>query len=528
MNKRNVLIYTIITIIITIIFFTYSPIITFDTSHYLWLTELLTENGNFSDWDNVRGLSFPLIILISQILMGKSPKALLIVMYIFYLVMCWICIKIFKKIQIEHKIIKFIIVGLFVFMILINPLILGYYHVLLTEFVGMTIAILSCYMSWKFIKINFKENKKIYIFYTLSFILLSIFMWHIKQPYISTVIFPLIISSIISILTNFKLNNILQRFITILLCILCVVISLLIWNKVMIFNNVKIIENRTSSNMISNQLLKGISFYQAKTDNITEEYVKNNNYLNDNEKIKLIELIKNENESFVILEEKKENEVIDTEVIFTKNKNISTLESIGFIFKTLFKNPKILFKSYFLGYLAVGDIYGVEFNEAQHYSVTEPLKFFELYENEAIGYRTYKYNQINTFPLAEDYNIYAESYKENILPILSINWIMQKLQYVSTILYKISFILTPILLIINIIWGIYRRNKNDNYNNILYLLIILLSFSFLHILMHVVLGAIIDRYTMPAAIPMYLATIVELHLIFNNIRIKKGKVNEKV
>lgn len=528
MNKRNILIYTIIAIIITIIFFTYSPIITFDTSHYLWLTDLLTPNGDFSNWDNVRGLSFPLIILISQILMGKSPKALLIVMYIFYLLMLWICIKIFKEIKIESKIFKVIFCILFLFMILVNPLILGYYHVLLTEFVGMTIAIVSCYMSWKFIQINFKENKKAYILYTLSFILLSIFMWHIKQPYISTVIFPLIVACVISILKNLKLNNIIQRVITILLCIISVIFSLLIWNKIMISNNVKIVENRTSSNMISNQLLKGISFYQAKNDKITEEYIKKNNYLSENEKVKVIELIKNNSEKFVILEEKKEDKVIDTEVIFIENENITTFESIGFIFKTLFKNPKILFKSYFLGYLAVGDIYGVEFNEAQHYSVTELLKIFELYENDAIGYRMYKYELSNTFPLAENYNIYAESYKEDILPILFINWVMQKLQYISIIIYKSSFIIAPILLIINIVWSIYRCKKNNNCNNILYLSIILLSFSFLHILMHVVLGAIIDRYTMPAAIPMYLAIILELYLIFNDINNKKGKANEKV
>ena len=58
--------------------------------------------------------------------------------------------------------------------------------------------------------------------------------------------------------------------------------------------------------------------------------------------------------------------------------------------------------------------------------------------------------------------------------------------------------------------------------NIIDIITILYSFSFVHILLHTVLGATIDRYTIPALIPTFLAIMLSIYAIVYR---KKYKIN---
>ena len=69
------------------IFFSYKVVITYDSSHYLWLSSLLSKNGDFSTWDVARGPIFPLFIRICNVLFGFGVNGVLTGMFIFYLVM---------------------------------------------------------------------------------------------------------------------------------------------------------------------------------------------------------------------------------------------------------------------------------------------------------------------------------------------------------------------------------------------------------------------------------------------------------
>lgn len=76
-NKKNILVL-IFCICITAIFFTYQVVITWDASHYLWLTSLLRKGGDFSTWDVARGPVFPMIIRTFDIIFGHNTNGLLI------------------------------------------------------------------------------------------------------------------------------------------------------------------------------------------------------------------------------------------------------------------------------------------------------------------------------------------------------------------------------------------------------------------------------------------------------------------
>ena len=101
-NKKNIAIILIF-MVLTMMFFTYRVIITYDTSHYLWLSSLLTQNGDFSTWDVARSIVFPLFIRVSNMLFGYNTTGLLVGMYIFYIIMIAICYLIYKDTIKEEK-----------------------------------------------------------------------------------------------------------------------------------------------------------------------------------------------------------------------------------------------------------------------------------------------------------------------------------------------------------------------------------------------------------------------------------------
>lgn len=472
MKNKKILI-PIIILLIAIIFFSYAPVITFDSSHYLWLSNMLTPGVAFADWDMARGIVFPLIIYASNVIFGAGADGVLITMFIAYLIMIASVYLIYKKIKQNYAIFddkkkKIILVILTTILIIFNPIIFGYYHVLLTEFVGITLAIVMCYMSWNWIELDFKENKKKYILYTLIFALATAFAWSLKQPYISCVMFPLGIATLISLIRKFNIRNILQRLITIIICIIMLVISLAVWNKMLEIGQVPMQTDRTSSSFLSNGIIEGISQLQ-KTDEVEE---------------------------------------VET-----------TGEAIKFWFKTLVKSPTTLIKSYVNNYLCTINIFEISFSGPSPV-VTTQLNVFGTAENEAIGYKIYRDKESNAFPTLEKYEPYVEPYKTTQEPIKIVNIIMKGLGTFSTMVAKLSFLILPIVLVYVIVITIKNRKMVKN-QKIYNLLLILLSFSFLHIILHIVLGANIDRYTVPAMIPMYISYIIIGYMIFDK---KKSKI----
>ena len=90
------------------------------------------------------------------------------------------------------------------------------------------------------------------------------------------------------------------------------------------------------------------------------------------------------------------------------------------------------------------------------------------------------------------------------------------------IVFKILFALLPFSLIIAIVFRCKNKNKEIQKRN-LNLIIILLGFSFLHVMLHVVTGAIIDRYAIPAFISNILGTtILFVYLIGCKKMLKKS------
>ena len=228
--------------------------------------------------------------------------------------------------------------------------------------------------------------------------------------------------------------------------------------------------------------------------------------------------------SFVVIKNK-DNEY---DVIFNKGNTLSTKDAIKYLAKVLVTNPDDLIIGYIKNYLAICNIYKIEFNGAAVTNSNEFLKIGEQNENGQIPIKIYMYEQANSFDVSPEYEVYIKSYQEKNTPILCVNWVMQRLIKISAIIIKIVFLLLPILTLISIIKFFASRKKfNKNYRNIISLEIILYGYSFMNILSHSVLGAIIDRYSMPSIITAFIGVLINIYLVVYKNKYKNVEINEQ-
>ena len=214
--------------LIILINLAYPITVTFDSAHYLWLTNVMS-TGTWASWDPIRYIGFPLYINLTLTLMGHSQIALLYSMIfaqiLAYFFGCQIVFDIFNLQKGKNR----FIVALLVFLIVaMSPTVLGYYHTLLTEFAAGTIAIISCAVA---IKLYQSKPFSKRFFWLSSFYLVMVpIAWHIKQPYIGAAYFPLVLVSLLVFFKKMSFKKLAYLFGMHLAVVILVIVSTLAWN----------------------------------------------------------------------------------------------------------------------------------------------------------------------------------------------------------------------------------------------------------------------------------------------------------
>lgn len=204
-KKESRLFYLIILLLLScvlvFVYFSFSTIVTPDSIDYYNYLKILQGDIPLGSWDPVRGPSMPLVIYATVSLLGNTSLGFLVGTFIFFIITVvagsFIIYEVFK--YKDNRRVAIIAAILFIIFFVFNPLIIGYYHVMLTEFIAATVAVLSCLLSIKWIDTEINKNALKFVFYSLTFIFLSVFMWFVKQPYVITTLIPLIIATFLSI-----------------------------------------------------------------------------------------------------------------------------------------------------------------------------------------------------------------------------------------------------------------------------------------------------------------------------------------
>ena len=441
------------------IFFSFSIILTYDSGHYLSYVSIFEGNSPASNWDIVRGPVFPGIIQLSNLLFGKTSTGILICTFLFYLSFVVICCILSKKISKNYQHHKLINALVLIYLIL-NPLIFGYFHVLLTEFVAITVTMLNILLAYKWIFVDLK-NKKSLVLYSLYFIFTTIFCWHLKQPYIIIAIAPAIIACIISIVENHQKFNLLYRLGTIIFSLGFLVLSILSWNIILDSMHVDKNTGRDSSSSLSKQL---ITTYQ-----ITDE---------------------SDNHFSAFITE------------FTKN-------------------PGKIIGTYFNNYCSLISLCKVSSTNSVDYISTGELDLLETYENTAIGYATFNRNK-NLFQMSDEMQYRASSYATDVSRNI-FRPFFKVLSYPTNIIYKlVLLLLIPVTIFLIVIKFKTKDKKHQHLFYLSIILLSTASFHLIFSAVALVIDRYAIEAFIPACLGIF-GTITYAKLTLKNKPTLKSK-----
>ena len=518
-KENKVKIFLIIVLILwSALFFNYNIITTYDSSEYLGMADVLGKSEMKSIWIGHRGLSFPLLIKIFLLLGINGKYPLLIMLYVFYLIMIFGLVKIYKNLKdkgfFNDKYSKVIYCILVFLLIILNPIIFGYYHAVLTEFISMTISVITSYLCLKWLDIDIKENKKESIIYAVIFALLSVFLYHVKQSLIPIMLVSLLITSLMSIIERCTLKNFALRFFTIMFSAVMAILSVIIWNVLM--SDIHVAE-KTENLRIKNKLIIGITEIKEVCDSENSEDLNINDFNISNKDKEEINNIMNERSNYKAFKIYKN--IKNKYFVFYTKDNYSFSEQLGFYIKILFSSPQDVIDSYSKSY------YKLIFRD-------EHVPISRFIENYLIPMRIFS-TKSNMIDVNSEYEKYIEPYKIDEITHNSVakifNDIEFKLMDGFTAFTKCNvYILLFLIVILFGIYLVYRKKMNMTNKKVMQFIIILYTISYGTIMPYVIFKHLVDRYIIPTLILTYLADILLVILIVKNVinKIRKS-INKK-
>ncbi|MBP8707394.1 MAG: hypothetical protein KBH94_01570 [Caldisericia bacterium] len=506
---------------VSFFYLTFPMIITFDSAHYMGYVEILERKLPFSTWDIVRGPVFPILIHLSNLFLGKTSNGIVLFSFIFYIIMLFVSIKIIKEFSHNNKKIQAILMVLFLFLVIFNIIVFGYYHTLLTEFVAMTVSIVSCYLSWKLLIMTIKEDRKHYFLFMLYFVVMVPFSWFLKQPYVSITLFPLVISTIISLFTSKPIKRVIPHFAILLLSIVSLFLGIFAWNKILESKGLETDTSRSSFNILGQSLINPLENYEVLKDP-DNEYLDNAKFLSIEERNVLND---NKNKFNIVEVYDTKGTLIDQMLIKVKeDDSISSENAIKFMLKAFFTYPLETLNSYFVNYLGIINAYRTWTTDSAHYQIDKNFNLLNCQENCAIAVQIGQV-KTNIYYMPNELFSRITNYEQILQtpPLFRLG--LNKLTKFSIISLNFSLLILPVVLlfcIFEIIWG--KIGKSLKNRKILYLIVILLGYSFLHICAHAVVNATIDRYASPAYITTVLGYLglISLFLYNQNHATKKS------
>lgn len=489
-----------------------------DSIIYYGYTKIFQGIDPISSWNLLRGPSFPFVLYLFVTFLGGAIAGLLIGAYLIFLGMIYALYKIVRYFidQIGLKRWGQIITyGLLVILVVINPIIFGYFHALLTEYLVMLLTVLSCVFAWLWMETSFVPNRRKYVLLSLFFIILMPFVWFIKQPYLTVAIFPWAIAAILALANKFNWGNLAQRLATLCAGAVSLVLAIFAWQAFLTANGVNFGSTSGSGGFISYGLINGVSNAKLiREPQISDAYI-DMDYLTIEDKDKIDDAIEDSELSvnlWVLYDMSGENIVDEIPIYFTGS-DMPLSVSLSAWKTMIAEHPLSTLDSYTTNYLATADFYDYGVNDNGQWG---PYKKAGLYghENYSIGllFLTYPYNMSDwTNESASKMGLVQIENKHMGIRNLVLN-IWGK-PYIG--LYILTFVLLPAIFIAVIVLYIKRRRKGqtDIKTRLYTLALILLGFSLFNVMFNAFFGSLMDRYAY-VAWPCVSLSLILLVMIF--------------
>jgi len=483
----------------------------------------------FSTWDIVRGPVFPLIIYISNFIFGKTTQGILFLTFSFYSLMLFVSYKILKEFYGKNKNIRLVVGILFLFLVILNPIVFGYYHTLLTEFIAMTVSIVSCYLAWKLLWVDWNKDRLLYLVILSYFVVMVPFAWFLKQPFVSISLFPLGASILIQFFVDRRWKQFLQKLVILLLSLASLIGSIFLWNSFLEYRGLDSDGERSGSSFLGRRMITAVEGFQLVEDPYTLSYVQESPFLTSIEKEILTNDINSQTSNYYILEIYGiDGGLIDQKILQrSASGSVEGMEVIKLVGQSMFKYPLVIFNSYAKNYLASVNVFWLkDMVVGKWYVIEEEFNIVGCKQNCIIATSILE-DKTNIYHMRPEMYQRVKDYEQYINSPPIFESLLSLNEIPSIIAFNISLLILPIIFIAIIIYFFCCARNNYAPHSIksLSAVFILLSYSFLHIVAHCVAGGLLDRYASPAYITTILGYI-GLGVVIYNEHIK-GKISLK-
>lgn len=509
LQKSKKLILIIVFLLIVFFYLIVPTFIHIDSIVYYNTAKILLGLNEFSSWDIVRGPTMALVQYPFLLLFGNYEFSLRLCTCFFYLIMLILTFDMCLKNN-NHKFSLF----MFILFIILNPILFGYYHWLLTEFVATTLSSICVYVSIIFLKMDYnKKNFRIMLaFYTFIFV----FMWFLKQPYFTVALFPCITTALLKIKSK---KDILKSLSLVIIPSCFLIIMVFGWRQICINGGIDYDSGKNSKYFLTTGVVYSNTNIRPQFNSSFYNYsfVKNFKYIPDDVRERLLYLIKNNKTNYmvyVVLDNK--NETKDILLYEYKGDRPTLSESIKFATKNIIKYPLLSIDSYVSNYLGCINIY----TSTRLFDYIYPFKKYTGYNNENQSVALFYLNGKKDNFLFYDCDSFDEVSNLNVEYSYNGNILINNLAKFHLGFYKIVYLLLPFIWVINLIQTI--KNK-DRYQNVF----LITTFVFFHILSHVFTGGLIDRYVY-ITFPVYICALINwIDLIIEGRKSKYEKRSKK-
>ncbi len=471
------------------VFFSLPVLFTYDSSTYLAYLDFFDGRLPLGQWGKTRGWGFPVFLWLSKRMFGGTAYGISIALFFIYLLFLVYAYRI--MFQIEKWKSKELVVVMVGALFLLNPIFLGYYHLILTEGLAATI---SCFIVYKVVVYHKRELKgfdlKRMCVMICQVAVSSMFLYFVKQMFFVIPLIAFVLSEILLCVTTKK--RIWKPFLG-LICSFCVLISSVgVWNDMIDSDEDAALENHSvmeqmnisSSAAFSSYLKKGALYFEESGDTIL---------------------------------------VVDDGTIKDKIEYDSS-SSFEYVLKCFFSHPLLLLKGYVDNYLVLANVYTLDVPDDYHMSEADIIKdvsFTRGLENMALAlyprYYDYIDNTYDEFGFTESLIPYGQYVDTNIVTEALYSKGMITL---SNFLYSISIIYAPISFLIHLIvllWN-FRKKQYDGNNMVL----ILSGTVMLYGLAMSMMCMRIDRYMFPVLAFGLMVILLDLKNVIG-VAVLKGR-----
>lgn len=487
-------------ILLTISFFLIPVLFTPDSVEYYEYTKIFKGKEPISSWNVVRGPTFPIILYWGTRLFGESVLGILLTTYIFFMVCIYFSYKFlfeFLRIAKLKKFYFYSVIILTISLILLNPILFGYFHTYLTELVAIPIGMLSYYLCWKWISIDVSKQIKLYFLFNFIFVFLFIFLWFLKQPYVSLILFPLVVSVLISVIKNSNFRNIILRTFTLFSCVFLLFSSIVQWKIFLTKNGVDYDGGQSSEDFLASSIMNGLSNIRFEKINDFDEVgeVTSEIFFSTDEREKLVSVITSDKITRykVVKILAPSGNIVDRVVLYENGLDVPIGEYLNLWVKVLIEYPKSFIDSYYANYLATINIFTSQRDPDMnlYYPIKEITE--KSHENSSIGLNYLDDN--DNFKWIDSYNFpkISEFFSNNFISS-NVKNILKPYSEFHLYLFKLFFLLLPVFSIISVVQFFTSLKSTELEQDKTILILMLIIPSLLHLLAHVLTGAIIDRY----------------------------------